>query len=115
MTSQHIGGVDLHIHEPPPLLRVRVEALHEPGIAIPASVLAADVAVERVVVDAAAIQQRATADLAHDRAAGGELRCSLRVTFIKQRCLSGVAFQFGLRIDVQEETLYAEVHFRAIS
>jgi hypothetical protein len=66
LPGQDLDGVDLDVHEPAPLFGVRMEPLHEPSIAIPAAVAAPDVAVERVVVDGAAIQEALAAHLAHD-------------------------------------------------
>ena len=63
---EHLDRVDLHVHERAPGFVVGMEPLHEAGIAVDAGVGAAGVAVQRVVAQPAAVEDRLADDLADD-------------------------------------------------
>jgi hypothetical protein len=66
LAGQDLRGVDLDIHEPAPGLVVRVEPLHKPRVAVNTAVLAASIAVERVIIKPTAIEQALALHLADD-------------------------------------------------
>jgi hypothetical protein len=73
LTGQDVDGFHFHVHELAPGLRMRMEPLHEPRVAVHASVGAAGVAVERVVADRRLIEEALALDFTNDNVSGGEL------------------------------------------